>query len=288
MAEEDTHKHDSHEHNDLHEHEAHEHHHEAHEHHAEHAHHASAAKPASNLVMWGGFVIVLLVVAGVSYTLGAQHAAQSNGSGQQTSTPQSVLNSSSKYQSPTTVPAQPAPSPPTPINVSSVKYFITPAEAASIIGPGGNSAVASTTAPQLNSSFNQDYGVTGEYQAQFNNNATNTIIKSNLVEFIIVSTKSNSVYKLDLNSTVTSFTAAFLKSIHATNSTQAVNQTADGMTYSFFSFTAPLPPMNHSATQTTVFGFKNNTFVSVQLFSSNTSSMANATHLASLAASHLN
>ncbi len=288
MAEDDTHKHEGHDHHDSHEHEAHGHHHEAHEHHAEHEmhdHHASASKPASNVIMWIGFVVVLLAVAAVSYTLGT-HAATSSSSPQTTQIQQSTLNSSLQNGRATTIPPQPAP--PTQISVNSVKYFITPAEAASIIGPGGSSAIASTTKAQLNSSFVQNYSISSEYQAQYNNNATNTIVKSNLAEFIIVSTKSNSIYALDLGSSKAAFNSTFLKGIKSTNSTYVTNQTVDGMTYSFFSFVAPLPPANYSATQTTIFGFRNNTFASIQLFSTNTSRMANATQIASIAAAHLN
>jgi hypothetical protein len=237
--------------------------------------------------MWVSFLVILIVVALVSYTLGT-HASQGNASSSTVQTSPGVLSSNNASQYTTTAPVTTIAVPPFPVNVSSVKYFITPSEAEEVIGKGSGSAYESTTPAQLNSTTLREYNISAIYQVNYNNSATNTPSKSYLAESIYLSPKSQQVYKLALNTSKFNFNSTFVDSIyHAVNSTNALNQTVDGMTYSFYSFIAPLPPSNSLATQTSVIGFRNDTFVFLTAFSTNTTVMYNATKLATLAASHL-
>jgi hypothetical protein len=281
MAEQDTNKHETHEHHAAH---------EANKHHLEHkahVHNAPVAKPSDNkTIIWILFVAALLIVAVVAYATGSHPSSNSTNQNQQTSP--GVVSSNYGSQQ-TTVPPQSNMSPPTPVNISNVGYLLTPAEAASIIGAGGSVAFASTTPAQLDSPLFKNYSVTGEYEAQYNNNATNTQMKSSIVEIVYLSSKSPSIYKLVMNSSKATFNSTFFKTAyHATNSSYAINQTAGGMTYSFYGFAAPMPPANNSVTETVIVGFKNNSAVFVTLFRTNTTMISNATRVASIAAAHLN
>ena len=249
----------------------------------------NTARPAkskdNNAVMWVALVIVVLIVAVVSYTAGTYSA--SNSGKQNSQTAPSELNSSYGTQPVTTIMQESNMSLPTPVSVGSVKYFITPTEAASIIGQGGGTAFASTTPAQLNSPILQNYSIKGLYDVQYNNNATNTAIKGDLGESIAVTTKSKSLYEFTLGNSKPYFNSTYLKLLGVTNSTYAINQTEGGMTYSFYSVVAPLPPANYLVTQTMLVGFKNNVTVLVQLGKTNTSSMFNVTQIAGIVAAHL-
>jgi hypothetical protein len=285
MAEQETHDHESHAHHPEH---------EAHEHHAEHEvhEHGAAPKPKDgNAVMWISLVIVVLVVAVVSYTAGTYASSNGNSGKQSVQTSPSVLNSSYGSQQPTTV-QQTNMSLPVRVNVSVVKYFVLPSEAASLIGPGSYSAYAAETPAQVKTALSAllpsspAYNVSAEYIISYNTSSTKAL--GGLQEMLLVSGQSGAVYSEGLNLYYNAFNKTLLdKNKNLTHVNVGINLTLSGMTYSFAEVSSTPIGANGVSQGFLMLGHTANVAVFAQVSELNATGPINATRVASIIAGHL-
>lgn len=280
MAEQETHKHDTHVH------------HETHEHHADHEMHAStAAKPSDNKTMtWIAFIAALLIVAVVSYTLGTHSVPAGNASQQQSP---SVINSNYGSQQPTSSVLPQQNTTLTKINASSVSYFILPSQAQELLGPSNHTAYAATTPAQLGAAVPNvvpnglAYNVTTDYVILYS--TTSTSVTGGLQELLFVTKQSKALYADGMNLYKNIFfnESKYKLNANITNSSLGVNLTSGAMTYSYASFTSKLPTANALGESVILIGYSNNITAFVQVSLLNTTTPINQSKVASIVASRL-
>ncbi len=239
-----------------------------------------------------GIAVVVVVILGVVllFTAGSSKT--------QTSATTSVsysINNTLTTQATTTI--QQLVVPPSIANASVAAQLIAKPSVASIFGSGGSyGAYQRTTSIQLQSVLPQQfapYSISGEYNMTYNVSTSSTT--SNVIVEVIFATKSaKSMYGF-LLSNYPYFNTTILKTQGARNIQSAINQTISGMTYSYSSFALSAPATNSSANTINagkyalqvIFGHTNSSVVVLSVFQSNSTTSANTTQLASLAAQNL-
>lgn len=279
MAEQEIHKHETHVHN------------EAHEHHADHGTRApTAAKLSGNKAMtWIAFVVVLLIVAAASYTLGTHSVPVSNTSPQQSS---SVINSNYGSHPTSTIPPQQNTTL-TKINASSVSYFILPSQAQELLGPNNHTAYAATTPAQIGAAVPNvvpnglGYNITTDYTILYSTTSKN--VTGGLQELLFATKQSKALYADGMNLYRNIFfnESKYKLNVNITNSSIGVNLTSGAMTYSYASFTSKLPTANTLGESVILIGYSNNITAFVQVSLLNTTTPINQSKVASIVASRL-
>ena len=225
-------------------------------------------------------VAVIVVVAAAALLTGKPAASSTTTAAQAITLPSNQNVSVTTSINPKSLPTQ--------VGANASAYFITPAEAANIIGPGNSTAYEATTAAQLSSVVPPElanYSITGEYTIMYNSTSGNVYRAIN--QLALATSQPKPLYGIVLSQYNDYFNDTFLTSQGATNITDAVNSTIDGMTYSYSTITLAVPGTNDTGTQTVMFGYKNSSIGFLQITQINTTQMLNETSIAAVLAGHL-
>ncbi len=263
----------------------------AHEAHSQHSHEAHAEathvqKPAPNntsIIIGAMAIVIVILAAALILTLSTRPAAGSaSPSGSSIPSAQgSSLNA--------TAPTAPQVNPYAPASPAAAKALMNRSEAVSLLGPNGTFNASMIIPSELNISLQsqglQNYSISGEYLMTYNTLGRNN---TNAIQEVAFPTPlSKRAYSGILGHFAAYFNATFMEARGSFNLSSKRNVTADGLNYSYSSFSIKMANSTNTATGTIFIGFNNRTVVIVQVSRLNSTEAINATKLAAIVAGNI-